>query len=70
MTRSSSDRKATCWPLASEIAAVREEAVRQQRRVTRILLKSAELRIVVVGMAKGVTWPEHTATGESSYAWN
>ena len=63
MTTPSSDRETTSWPLAPQIAAIREEAVQQQRRVTRILLKSAELRIVLVGMAKGVTWPEHAASG-------
>ena len=63
MSTPPSDPRATSWPLASEIAAVFEEAVQQQRRVTKMLLKSAELRIVVVGMPKGSTWPEHAATG-------
>ena len=31
--------------------------------MTKMLLKSAELRIVIVGMPKGSTWPEHAAAG-------
>jgi quercetin dioxygenase-like cupin family protein len=51
------------WLLSDELAAVRAEAVRDGSRVTRMLLKSTEVRVAVVGMAKGVTWPQHTAKG-------
>jgi quercetin dioxygenase-like cupin family protein len=60
---SSPEGGATSWSLDHEIAAVRQEAIQKQGRVTRMLLKSPEVRIVIVGMAKGVTWPEHTASG-------
>lgn len=42
---------------------MRAEAVEQSGRVARMLLKTPEVRVVVVGMAQGVTWPEHTAGG-------
>jgi quercetin dioxygenase-like cupin family protein len=60
---SSPDQSATSWSLADEIRSVHQESVQNRRRVARMLLKTAEVRLVVVGMAHGVTWPEHKATG-------
>jgi quercetin dioxygenase-like cupin family protein len=37
--------------------------VEQQNRLSRVVLKTAEIRLLVVGMARGTTWPEHTASG-------
>lgn len=59
----SPEHAATSWSLAQEIAAVRDEAVGKSGRVARMLLKSAEVRVVAVGMAKDATWPEHSAKG-------
>ena len=53
----------TSWSLAHEIESVRRQAVNERGRVARVLLKSAEVRVVMVGMAQGVTWPEHKAVG-------
>jgi quercetin dioxygenase-like cupin family protein len=63
MSNISPDRSATSWSLASEIGSVCDEAVSKKGRVARMLLKSPEVRVVVVGIAKGVTWPQHTAAG-------
>jgi quercetin dioxygenase-like cupin family protein len=63
MSNLSPDRSATSWSLENEIRSVCDEAVRQKGRVARMLLKSPEARVVVVGIAKGVTWPQHTAAG-------
>jgi quercetin dioxygenase-like cupin family protein len=56
-------RRASSWAVAHEIQSAQEEAVQKHGRVTRMLLKSAEVRVLVVGMARGVTWPEHNAAG-------
>jgi quercetin dioxygenase-like cupin family protein len=63
MSNMSPDRSATSWSLDNEIGPVCDEAVQQKGRVARMLFKSPEVRVVVVGIAKGVTWPEHTAAG-------
>jgi quercetin dioxygenase-like cupin family protein len=63
MSNISPDRSATSWSLENEIGSVCDDAVQQKGRVARMLLKSPEVRVVVVGIAKGVTWPQHTAAG-------
>jgi len=63
MSTTSPDQTPTSWSLEDEINSVCDEATAQHGRVARMLLKSTELRAVVVGMAKGVTWPQHTAGG-------
>ncbi len=60
---SSPEGRPTAWLLDHEIESVREESKRSGSRVARVLLKSDEVRVVVVGMAQGVAWPEHTAAG-------
>jgi quercetin dioxygenase-like cupin family protein len=60
---SSPEASASSWSLAYEIESVRNEAIQKHDRVARTLLKSPEVRAVVVGMAHGVTWPEHKAGG-------
>jgi len=60
---SAPERRPTRWPLDQEIESAREESKRRGSRVARVLLKSDEVRVVVVGMAQGVAWPEHTAAG-------
>jgi quercetin dioxygenase-like cupin family protein len=62
-TDSSPECPVSSWAVAHEIQSVHEEAVQKHGRVTRTLLKSAEVRVLVVGMARGVTWPEHKAAG-------
>ena len=63
MPQSSSERSPGSWSLPDEIQSVREEAMRRRGRMTRKLLKSAEVRAVVVGLQQGVVWPEHEAAG-------
>lgn len=63
MSTPAPDHSPTCWSLGGEIESVGRDAMQQRNRVGRMLWKSAEVRVVVVGMAKGVTWPQHTANG-------
>jgi quercetin dioxygenase-like cupin family protein len=63
MVNESPERSLSSWSLEQEIGSVCDEAVRQQGRVARMLLKTPEVRVVIVGIAKGVTWPQHTASG-------
>lgn len=51
------------WSLGPELDAVRAEAVEKRGRVTRMLLKTPEVRVAVVAIASGQTWPAHTASG-------
>jgi quercetin dioxygenase-like cupin family protein len=53
----------TSWLLADEAAAARTQALQDGGRATRMLLKTPEVRVAVVAMAKGTAWPEHTAKG-------
>ena len=61
--QSASERSPGSWSLPDEIQSVRENSIRHRGRMTRVLLKSAEVRAVVVGMAQGDVWPEHKAAG-------
>ena len=61
---SSPEGRPTAWPLDQRIRiGTRGVETRSGSRVARVLLKSDEVRVVVVGMAQGVAWPEHTAAG-------
>jgi quercetin dioxygenase-like cupin family protein len=57
------DQTVASWSLAHEIQSVCDEAVLKRTRIARTLLKTTEVRVVAVGMARGVTWPEHKAAG-------
>lgn len=57
------DRSATSWSVEREIESVCDQAIQQNGRIARMLLKTPEVRVVVVGIAKGITGPQHSAAG-------
>jgi quercetin dioxygenase-like cupin family protein len=65
MTITSSGNGSTSWSVPLEAESAQKASVEQRDRVVRILFKSPEVRVVVVGMAKDEIWPEHKASGRS-----
>jgi quercetin dioxygenase-like cupin family protein len=58
----SPDQGTASWALDQELTAVATAAL-ERGRVARVLLKTPEIRVVVVGMRRGAIWPEHAAAG-------